>query len=71
MIRVNNHKLEVVREEKRRREKMVEKRKTKAMTMKHCKDRRGFSLFNEEKANYKSNIKDDTDWDQADNKYLL
>ena len=50
---------------------MMEKRKTKAMAAKHRKDRREISLSSEEKGNYESNTKDDTDPDQADNKYPL
>lgn len=41
------------------------------MATKRCRNKGGISLFSEKKGNYKSDIKDDTDLDQADDKYLL
>ena len=51
---------------------MIERRKTEAMAAKRQKARRGISLSSEEKENYKSNTKDETNPDQAgDDKNLL
>ena len=50
---------------------MVERQKTKTMATKRCKDREGISLSSEKEGNYESNTRDDTDLDQANNKYLL
>lgn len=50
---------------------MVKRRKIKAMTIKYCKDKKRISLFNRKKENYENNIKDNTDLDQANYKYLL
>lgn len=49
---------------------MVERRKTEAMAVKHYRYKGGISLFSEEKANYESDTKDNTDSDQVNNKYL-
>ena len=71
MTKASNHKLKIAREERRKKEENVEKRKTKALTIKRRKDRRGLSLFNEKEGNYKSDNEDDTDLDQANDKYPL
>ena len=70
-IRVSNHKLEVAKEERRKRQEMVERQKTEVMTAKHCRDRGGISLSIEEEGNYESDTRDDTDSDQANDKYPL
>ena len=69
--RASNHKLEFVKKKRRKREKMVERRKTEAIATKRYRDRGGISLSNEEERNYESNTRDDTDPDQANNKYPL
>ena len=49
----------------------MERWKTKAMTAKRRRNRRGISLSIEKKKNYESNTEDDMDPNQADNKYPL
>ena len=72
LIRATNQRLEVTRDEKQKREKMVEKRKTKTIVAKRRKAGKENSLSSEEKKNYESNTKDKTDPDQArNNKNLL
>ena len=71
LTRVNNYKLEVVREKRRKREEMVERWKIEAIAAKYCKNRGGISMSNEEKGNYESDTRNDTDPDQADDKYPL
>lgn len=41
------------------------------MATKHCKDKREIYLLNNEKRNYESDTRDDTDPDQANKKYPL
>ena len=71
LIRATNYRLEIVRNKRQKKEEIVKKRKIEAMTAKRCKDKKGINLSNEEKRNYKSNIGDNTDLDQTNNKYLL
>lgn len=58
LTRAINHKLEVVSEERQKREPMIKRRKTEAMAIKCQRTRGGISLSNEEKENYESDIKD-------------
>ena len=58
--RANNHRLEIVRREKQKREEMVERQKTKVIAVKRRRDRGGISLLSEEEENYESDTKDDT-----------
>ncbi len=62
-IRATNHRLEVAREEKRKREERVERRKAEAIAAKHHKNRGGICFSNEENENYDSDTADDTDLD--------
>ena len=55
-IRTTNHKLEIAREEKRKREKKVKRQKVKVIVVKRHKNRRGISLSSEKEENYDSNI---------------
>ncbi len=64
--RATNQRLEVAREERRKREEIVEKRKTEAMAAKCRRARGGISSSNEEEENYESDTGDETDTDQAD-----
>ena len=48
---------------------MIEKRKAEAMAVKQRRARRGISLFNKKKD--KSDLGDNKDLDQANNKYSL
>lgn len=50
---------------------MIEKQKTKAIAAKYCRTKKGINLFSKEKKNYKCDIKNNTDSNQANNKYLL
>ena len=67
MIRVTNHRLEVVREKQWKWKEMVEKRKTKAIAARRQRIRGGISLSSEKKENYERDIKDKTDPDQIGN----
>ncbi len=62
-----NQRLEVAREETRKKKEMVERRKTEAMDAKRRRARRRMSLSIEEEENYESDTRDETDPDQADN----
>lgn len=70
-IKTTNHKLEDASKKKQKREKITKRWKAKARAAKHHKAKKEISLFSIEKKNYKSNIKDDTNWDQANNKYPI
>ena len=69
LIRAINNRLEAVKEEKQKREEMMERRKAEAIAAKRRRARRGISLSSEEED--ESDIGDDTDPDQANDKYLL
>ena len=71
LTKASNYRLEVAREEKQKKEEMVEKQKTEAMDAKCHRNRKGISLFSKKKGNYKSDTRDDIDPNQADDKYLL
>ncbi len=72
LTRATNQSLEVAREEKPKREEMVKRRKTKSMVAKRWRARKRISLSSEEEENYKSDTRDETDPDQANNdKHLL
>ena len=68
-IRATNDKLEAVREERRKKEEMIERRKVEAIATKWRRARGGINLSSEEKD--ESDTEDDTDLDQADDKYPL
>ncbi len=63
--RAINQRLEVAREEKRKKEEIVKRWKTEAMVAKHQQAKREISSFIEEEENYESDTKDKTDLDQA------
>ncbi len=65
LTRAINQKLEVAREERRKREEIGERRKTEAMAMKRQRARGGLSSSSKEEENYESDIRDETDLDQA------
>ena len=67
LTRVTNQMLEVAWKERRKREKMMERRKTKAMAAKRQRARRGINSSSKEEENYKSDTGDETDLDQAGN----
>ncbi len=70
--RATNQRLEVAREERQKREEMLEKQITEAMAAKRRRARGGISSSSEEKENYESNTGDETDLDQVkDNENLL
>ena len=50
---------------------MIKKQKIKTMTGKCYKNRRQINLSNKKEKNYKSDIRDNINLDQANNKYLL
>ncbi len=66
LTRAINQRLEVAREKRRKREEIVEKRKTEAMAAKCQRARGGISSSSEEEENYESDTGDETDLDQAD-----
>ncbi len=59
--RAANQRLEFAREERQKREEIVERRKTKAIVAKRWRARGGMSLSSEEEENYESDIGDETD----------
>ncbi len=65
--RATNQRLEITRQERRKREEIVERRKTEAMSAKRQRARGGRSLSNEEEKIYESNTGDKTDPNQANN----
>ena len=67
LTRATNDRLEATRENKRKREEMMERRKAEAMAAKWRRARGGISLFSEEED--ESDTGDDMDPDQADGKY--
>ena len=67
LIKLTNHKLEIARKKQRKREEMVEKRKTKTITARWQKARRESCLSSKKKENYESDIKNKTDLKQAGN----
>lgn len=71
LIRANNHKLEVAKDERRKREEIVERRTTEAMATKCRRNRGGIGLSSKKEENYESDIGDDINPDQADDKYPL
>ena len=71
LIRATNHKLKDAKKEKQKTEEIVERRKTEVLAAKHCRARKGISLSSTENGNYENDIEDDTDPDQADDKYPL
>lgn len=71
MIRATNHRLKKTKNEKQKKEKIVEWWKIKAMAAKRCKARRKMSAFSIKEENYESITKDDTNSDKANNKHKL
>ena len=71
LIKTTNYRLKVAREERRKKEKIVERRKTKAIIAKCQRAKGGISLSSEEKESYESDSKDEIDLDQANDKYPL
>ena len=67
LIKTTNHRLEVVRNEQRKREKMVERRKIKVLAARHQGAREEINLSCEKEENYESNIGDKTDSNQVSN----
>ncbi len=67
LTRVTNQRLEVAREERRKRQEIVKRRKTEAMVAERQRARGRISLSSEEEENYESDIGDETDLDQVDN----
>ena len=56
--KVINERLEVARKQRQKKKEIVEKRKTKAMAIRHQKVKGGICLSSEEEENYKSDIRD-------------
>lgn len=71
MTRTINQRLEIARKKGQKKEKMMEKRKIKAMAAKRQRAKKRISLSNKKKRNYESDTGDKTDLDQANNEYLL
>lgn len=71
LTKITNHRLEVAREEKQKKEEIIKKQRTKAIVAKRQRIRKEISLSNEEEKNYESDIRDKTNPDQADDEYSL
>ena len=67
--RATNNRLEATREEKWKIEEMIKRRKAEVMAAKRCRARRRIILSSEKKD--KNDTGDDTDPDQANDKYPL
>ena len=67
LIRATNHRLKVARKELWKREEIVKKRKTKAISTRCQRTKKRISMSNEEEENYESDTGDKTDLDQAGN----
>lgn len=66
-----NHRLEVAKEEQHKREGIMEIRKIEAMATKCCRNRGRISLSSREERNYVNDTGDNTDPEQANDKYPL
>ena len=71
LTKATNHRLEVARKMRQKRDEMMERRKIEAMSARRQRARRRISFFSKEERSYKSDTGDETDLDQADNKYPL
>lgn len=69
LIRVTNHKLEIVREERQKSEEIIERQKGEAIVTKRRRASGGISFSSEEKD--KSDTGDNMDPHQANDKYPL
>ncbi len=67
LTRATNQRLEIAKKEERKREEIVERRKTEVMTATRQRARGRISLLSEEEEIYKSDTRYETDPDQADN----
>lgn len=67
LIRIINQKLEVVKEERQKSEKIMKMRKIEAIAVKHQKVKRGINSSSKKEENYKSKSKDKIDPNQAGN----
>lgn len=68
LIRVINHKLEVVKEKEQKIEEIIKKWKTKVIAIKRQKVRKRISFSSEKEKNYESDIRDKTNPNQANDK---
>ncbi len=66
LTRATNQRLEIAREERRKREEMVERWKIEVMAAKRQRARGGISSSSEEEENYESDTGDETDPDQVE-----
>lgn len=71
LTKIPNPKLKVNNKKKRNREEIIEQRKTKDMAAKRQKTRGGIRLSSKKQQNYKSDLKDKTNPDLANEEYLL
>ena len=69
LTRATNNRLEVIRKERQKKEEIKERRKAKAIAVKQRRVRGGISLSG--KKEDENDIKNDTDPDQTEHKYLL
>lgn len=65
MIKATNQKLEVAREKRQNRKKIMKKRKTEVITAKLHRIRGGISLFSKKEENYECDTGDKMNPDQA------
>lgn len=71
LIRATNHRLELTKEKRHKRKEIIERRKTKTIVAKYKRARGEISFFSKEDKDYESDTENETDLDQANNKYLL
>lgn len=71
LTKITNYRFEVAREEKQKKEEILKKQRTKAIVAKRQRIKKEISLSNKEEENYKSDIRDKTDSNQANDEYPL
>ena len=71
LIKITNHKLEIAREERQKRDKMMERQKIETIVVRQQRAKRRISSSIKEKKSYGSDTRDETNPDQTYNEYLL
>lgn len=71
LTRATNHKLEVIREKRRKKNQIIKRWKTKAIVTKHQKTKKEICLSSEKEEYYESNTRDKSDPNKTNNIDLL
>lgn len=70
MTIANNHRLELGREVKQKREEMIERQKIEIIAIKCYRNKKGISLCSEKEEDYGNDTKGNTNLDQTKDEYL-